>query len=395
MILRPIRLNSRYIVMEEKAAFADEDCKNEDSPMPLLAGWTMQERQQSKQYLVNATSTNAARLPTPYEEKVFKAVGQPLEKIMRFVLKRWHKSMKTRLDKHSLKTVKTQIQVDLIMTYLKLYQKEYESEFGLMEEQEHPQSSGQPTVHIRSIGYAAEVFLGIIMADRIWAINQQRKASCRAKGFVDVDVKLLDADERYCTICCDELGVANPEGNIEQPVRVVICCHQIFGQSCLKVWLKENWKSFDRDTCPNCRFKFPESFVEKFLGEDHKTKKDRAVEDEEGDDARDSASESEVEEQNETSESSNDTATSTGEASVVEAQASTMDAVDNHVEEPAAASSSAAPVDSAFDTPMGNSQFDSSQIETNAAEPSQRALPPSSDESNQAAVGDQDVLMHD
>lgn len=53
-----------------------------------------------------------------------------------------------------------------------------------------------------------------------------------------------------CTICYNELGVKNPDGLIEQPVRLPKCKH-IFGAKCIKEWFAES------DHCPYCRDKLP------------------------------------------------------------------------------------------------------------------------------------------
>lgn len=53
-----------------------------------------------------------------------------------------------------------------------------------------------------------------------------------------------------CNICYDEYCVANPEGIIEDPVKLEGCGH-VFGSHCLGVWMRSrtNWK------CPMCRVK--------------------------------------------------------------------------------------------------------------------------------------------
>jgi len=344
---------------QDKKEGGDED-KAATSTSGLLAGWTSQDRKKSKEYLVNATSVNAGSTATPFEEKVFKAVGETLARILRYVLKRWHKAMRIRLEKHTLRAIKAEAQVELIMTYLKLYEKEYELAFGLMEEQNHAQTDPVSTVHIRSTGYAAEVFLGIIMADRVWAINQKRKALCETHNFMTVDVNTLTEENQYCNICCDELGVANPEGELEKPIRVVICCHQVFGENCLKLWLKENWKTFDRDTCPNCRFKFPESFLKKLLGKEWKRRKDGCEDDDESDeDEDDDGSQSNVDEDERGSgDSSEDIGTSSEDTHIAEARPATPQTTEQFVNIVVVEGGLpfAEPFSAEVDTPMSNTQ---------------------------------------
>ncbi|KFX93127.1 hypothetical protein V490_04993, partial [Pseudogymnoascus sp. VKM F-3557] len=65
-----------------------------------------------------------------------------------------------------------------------------------------------------------------------------------------VDLSTLTGDDRNCIICYNEFGIKNPDGNIESAVRLPKCKH-IFGDHCLKHWLK------DSDSCPYCRDKLP------------------------------------------------------------------------------------------------------------------------------------------
>ncbi|OBT45370.1 hypothetical protein VE00_04057 [Pseudogymnoascus sp. WSF 3629] len=65
-----------------------------------------------------------------------------------------------------------------------------------------------------------------------------------------VELSSLSGDDRNCIICYNEFGIKNPDGNIESAVRLPKCKH-IFGDHCLKHWLK------DSDSCPYCRDKLP------------------------------------------------------------------------------------------------------------------------------------------
>ena len=49
-----------------------------------------------------------------------------------------------------------------------------------------------------------------------------------------------------CVICYNEYGVKNPEGLIEEPLRLPRCKH-MFGANCIKKWFTQS------DTCPYCR----------------------------------------------------------------------------------------------------------------------------------------------
>ncbi|TEY59780.1 hypothetical protein BOTCAL_0186g00010 [Botryotinia calthae] len=73
-----------------------------------------------------------------------------------------------------------------------------------------------------------------------------------------MNIDALTQEERSCSICYEEIGVANPEGVIEQPLRMPKCKH-IFGDVCLKTWFKEN------DSCPYCRDKVPTQSTRKVI----------------------------------------------------------------------------------------------------------------------------------
>lgn len=65
-----------------------------------------------------------------------------------------------------------------------------------------------------------------------------------------IDEVKAAGEDTNCIICYNDFGNANPEGIIEQPLRLPKCKH-IFGDVCIKHWFKEN------STCPYCRDKLP------------------------------------------------------------------------------------------------------------------------------------------
>jgi len=67
-------------------------------------------------------------------------------------------------------------------------------------------------------------------------------------------IKGLNESDKSCIICYNDFGVPNPEGLIEQPIRLPKCKH-IFGDNCIKKWFE------DSDTCPYCRDKLPSERV--------------------------------------------------------------------------------------------------------------------------------------
>ncbi len=65
-----------------------------------------------------------------------------------------------------------------------------------------------------------------------------------------------------CIICYNEFGLKNPDGFIENPVRLPKCKH-VFGDRCLKQWLQ------DSDSCPYCRDKLPSEPKRSHSGDEH------------------------------------------------------------------------------------------------------------------------------
>lgn len=70
-----------------------------------------------------------------------------------------------------------------------------------------------------------------------------------------VKANLLQA----CIICYNDFGISNPEGQIEQPIRLPKCKH-VFGDKCIKKWFE------DSDSCPYCRDKLPSEVAIKRIG---------------------------------------------------------------------------------------------------------------------------------
>jgi hypothetical protein len=197
--------------------------------------------------------------------------GKTVALILRDTLKRWGKAMRAKVRSDpELRPIKEAQHVNLIMDYLKVFQHGYESKFGLMEETKQSVQCEvrDNTMHIRTTGYGAKVFLGLVMADRVHVVDRKRRHEREKIGFVAVDPSKLPADSKDCSICQDAMGVQTPEGEKESPVKLVICCGQIVGEECLKTWLNEvAYGDILRETCPVCRYKFPAAFLEKLFGE--------------------------------------------------------------------------------------------------------------------------------
>jgi hypothetical protein len=69
------------------------------------------------------------------------------------------------------------------------------------------------------------------MADRLHVITQKRQDERERIGFEEVAASDLEQDSKDCPICQDPLGIPNPEGARENPIRLTVCCGQIFGDS--------------------------------------------------------------------------------------------------------------------------------------------------------------------
>ena len=127
--------------------------------------------------------------------------------------------------------------------------------------------------------------MGLMMADRLHVIDKLRREERERVAYEPVLTSDLPADSKNCPICQDPLGTVNPEGSSEQALKLIICCGQVIGESCLKAWLAQSGRGF-RKNCPTCRFQFPPSFLEKlFNGEEPWLDEEGSDEDDELEDA--------------------------------------------------------------------------------------------------------------
>ena len=84
-------------------------------------------------------------------------------------------------------------------------------------------------------------------------IQRDRGPKRASQKFIDslpkVEISSLDEEDRTCSICYDEYGVARPEAEepAEDPVKMP--CGHVFGKLCITTWLEEHC------TCPACRHK--------------------------------------------------------------------------------------------------------------------------------------------
>jgi hypothetical protein len=115
----------------------------------------------------------------------------------------------------------------------------------------HPRL-GQPTEFHRMIILQMRTFHYHKMQD-IAARNmklKQESIKVWKKKNGKVDISSLKHDELNCTICRQQFGVVDEDGEIEIPVKTNNPdCPHIFGETCLFTWMTTN------DTCPMCRRK--------------------------------------------------------------------------------------------------------------------------------------------
>jgi len=117
------------------------------------------------------------------------------------------------------------------------------------------------------------------MADRLHIVEKKRKIKRMEMGFLEVPIESVEADSQKCPICHDRMGVANEDDIIEAPLRMVICCGQVLGATCLRTWLRElaSHGSKGRESCPHCRYVLPESFVRKLYEGHERERGDQKV----------------------------------------------------------------------------------------------------------------------
>lgn len=236
----------------------------------MFTGFTPDAREESKAYLYVQTREEAYGKFTPVEQILLRKFGTNMTRIIEQVLKMWAHAMLAKLrEEPGLRPIRERDYVNLIMGYLKLFQQYSEDKFGKMEDGLPPSVFGEirdNTVYIKSTGYGAKVVLGLLMADRMHVVEKKRKRQREKIGYDEMDVSEVEHDSKDCLICQDPMGVETAEGTKETPLRLVICCGQIIGQACLRVWLSELASGVAyRRSCPVCRFKFPDSFLAKLF----------------------------------------------------------------------------------------------------------------------------------
>lgn len=206
---------------------------------------------------------------TPIEKILSGQFGPTMVTILQGVLGRWAPPMLTKLrHQPGPGPVPMMEHIDLIMSYLRVFEHDYASVFGKIENGDSRlvEDGEDKLLHITSTAYCAKVFLGLLMADRLLVINAHRQREQHDIGFVELDVSTLADDSKHCPICLDPMGVEDPEGAKEYPIKLVTCCSQVIGHHCLKVWLCKFINEDEyQNTCPLCRFNFSETFLDKLF----------------------------------------------------------------------------------------------------------------------------------
>jgi Ring finger domain len=223
-------------------------------------------RLQTKAYLYKKQFSYFGQFSPP-EELVSDQFGSTVQRLMKNSLKEWAAAMKPIVTATApYKSLNERDAVILIMDHLRDYHYSYEQVYGYMEETTVFGKIQGSTVYIQSTGYGVKVLLGLMMADRLHVIERWRREERERVCFERVDSSDLPADCKNCSVCQDPLDTETPEGASEQGLKLIICCQQVIGESCLKAWLAQSGPSI-RKNCPNCRFDFPQCFLVKLFGE--------------------------------------------------------------------------------------------------------------------------------
>jgi hypothetical protein len=197
----------------------------------LFPGYTNEVREQSKAYLYVRNEPAYHKL-TAIEEPLVSDFGMAMAQIIKDILRQWAQVIRERLrNSPELRPIREKEQVGIIMDFLRMFESEYESKFGKMEDN-FSGSLGEVkhnTIYIRSTAYGTKVFLGLLMADRLHVIDRKRRDERERIGFEEMVGSELAEDSKNCPICQEVMGVQSPEGQQETPIKLVVCCGQVFG----------------------------------------------------------------------------------------------------------------------------------------------------------------------
>ena len=195
----------------------------------MFPGYTSETRRQSRVFI------HAERLYhklTAIEEPLLAQFGYDMAQIIRDVLSNWAKATQEMVRSlPGLRPIYAIEKVDIIMEFLKMYDQRYVLKFGWMDTSS-ADSIGEVkdyTVCIRSTAYGTKIFLGLLMADRIQIMDLKRRDERERIGFEELITSELAEDSKNCPICQEVMGVQTSEGHQEIPIKLVVCCGQVFG----------------------------------------------------------------------------------------------------------------------------------------------------------------------
>ncbi|TAQ90616.1 hypothetical protein B7494_g1073 [Chlorociboria aeruginascens] len=240
--------------------------------IPLLPNFTLETRKASKQIWYNSESSTILGQFTHLEEVLISQFGWIVVSILKEILQRWDAALCESLEGDAdFRPIKKKKQADLVMLHLRYFHLEYERKYGRMEHAKSPATAlfKRDVCHIKSTGYGIKLFLGFMMVDRLNVVNWKLKAKRENIGFLELNGPSLEGQD--CPVCHEPLDPANPDGAQENSLKLVICCRQTIGEECLKLWLSgRDTFGCPNETCPVCRYKFPNQFLNKLYGSEAK-----------------------------------------------------------------------------------------------------------------------------
>lgn len=250
--------------------------------VPPCRGFERQAREESRKWLARYGKKSWGDF-TPTEEAGIAQFGSKIASIINDILRRYVRALRRKLRKDGpLKRMVDDESLALIFIYLHEFHCQYEQCFGYMEA--HVNALGEITVNnivrIRTTGYGAKLIAGLMMADRVQAAKLRQINELERVSLLQVDIKKIPKDSKDCPVCKEEMGATNIDGTQESCIQLVICCNQYFGEACLKTWLSAARNGGrTRASCPNCRYQFPQSFMDKLLGPEQEPEADSSSDD--------------------------------------------------------------------------------------------------------------------
>lgn len=254
-------------------------------------GYTAAAREESEVYLMTQILEYYGEL-TRAESTIIARFGRTVEKLIKRLLRHWSREFKQLVDRgHPLRPLNQHDQVTLIMKYLDNYHWYWEKRFGTMAMQKPDRdfrAVDKSEILINSTGYGSKLLFGLMLSDRLRAVERLRSRERKRVCFDAVPDHHLEDGYKECYICTERLNVETAEGTKERAIRLAICCSSIIGEECLKIWLTSavGGGAKRNDTCPVCRERFPKIFLTKLFGgevPEHYVRQEADIQDNEDD----------------------------------------------------------------------------------------------------------------